>query len=831
MHPLLNRRLIVGILFLHLLIALDLSAAAGVYRDRIEPHWLANNTSFWYRNSGPAGTVEFIRVDAETGKREPAFDHARFAGLLQTILSRPVTANHLPIDTLDFDADPGAILLSGQGKTWKLDPERYTLTVTKAHATTASSLPPISKVHPSRSGGEASAITFLNQLANPVNIIWIDPSGEKHPYATLKPGEQWQQSSFVGHVWLVTAGAGATVGVFEVTSPSATAIIGGPAASKPSSVPNPRRNAGRRSGARGAASPDGAWVITLSDHNLSLRNKSSGEMFPLSDDGKLDDAYALDQLWWSPDSRHLLAVRTEPAQEHKIYTVESSPKDQLQPKLRTLDYLKPGDRIARQHPALFDIASHRQIPMKQDLFPNPWSLTDFRWAADSSRFTFVYNQRGHQVLRVVAVDAMNGAARTLVDEHASTFIDYSGKYFCEWIGDDELIWMSERDGWNHLWRYDARAGKVKNVITPGEFPIQAVLRVDAANREVWFRAGGVRAGQDPYYSHFCRAKLDGSTMTVLTEGNGTHTVQWSPDQRFFIDSYSRVDMPPVHELRRSDTGNRVCDLEEADGSELLASHGGRWPERFVAKGRDGTTDIHGVIIYPKEFDPNKKYPVVENIYAGPQDFFAPKAFRARYGHQQQIADRGTIVVQCDGMGTSGRSKAFHDVCWKNLRDAGFPDRIAWIKAAAAAHAQMDLGRVGIYGGSAGGQNAMAAVLWHNDFYKVAVADCGCHDNRMDKIWWNEQWMGYPIGPEYAENSNAVNARLLQGKLLLIFGELDDNVDPSSTMQVVNALEKADKEFDLVIVTGAHHGAAETPYGSKRRLEFLANHLLGGDSSH
>ena len=218
--------------------------------------------------------------------------------------------------------------------------------------------------------------------------------------------------------------------------------------------------------------------------------------------------------------------------------------------------------------------------------------------------------------------------------------------------------------------------------------------------------------------------------------------------------------------------------------------------------------------------------MVENIYAGPQGFFTPKAFQTRYGHQQRIADMGMIVVQCDGMGTAGRSKAFHDVCWRNLRDAGFPDRIAWIKAAAEKFPAMDLSRVGIYGGSAGGQNAMGALLWHNDFYKVAVADCGCHDNRMDKIWWNEQWMGWPVGKEYEENSNAVNAHLLKGKLMLIVGELDSNVDPASTMQVVGALQKADKDFDLVIIVGSNHGAAESPYGSRRRAEFLARNLLG-----
>jgi dipeptidyl aminopeptidase/acylaminoacyl peptidase len=256
---------------------------------------------------------------------------------------------------------------------------------------------------------------------------------------------------------------------------------------------------------------------------------------------------------------------------------------------------------------------------------------------------------------------------------------------------------------------------------------------------------------------------------------------------------------------------------------VLASRG-RFPERFTAKGRDGTTDIWGLIHRPKSFDVAKKYPVIENIYAGPHDHHVPKAFRASYRHQQELADRGFIVVQIDGMGTAWRSKKFHDVAFNNLRDAGFPDRIAWLKAAAAKFPELDLTRVGIYGGSAGGQNSSAALLWHGDFYRAAVSDCGCHDNRMDKIWWNEQWLGWPVGPQYAENSNTVNAARLQGALLLVVGELDKNVDPASTLQFASALTKAGKDYELMIVPGAGHGACETPWASRRRLEFFVKHL-------
>jgi dipeptidyl-peptidase-4 len=281
-------------------------------------------------------------------------------------------------------------------------------------------------------------------------------------------------------------------------------------------------------------------------------------------------------------------------------------------------------------------------------------------------------------------------------------------------------------------------------------------------------------------------------------------------------------------LRRCDDGKLACKLEEADASELLAKvHG--LPEPIVAKGRDGQTDIFGVIYRPSDFDPNKKYPVIESIYAGPQDSYVAKSFRPSFP-QQSLANDGYIVVQIDGMGTSNRSKKFHDVCWRNLGDAGFPDRIAWMKAAAEKYPQLDLTRVGIYGTSAGGQNALGGLLAHGDFYTCGVADSGCHDNRMDKIWWNEQWMGWPVGPWYAEQSNVTHAAQLRGPLLLMWGEADQNVDPASTMQVVNALIKADKDVELLVVPGAGHGVIGTSYGRRRMRDFFARHLLHGSAT-
>ena len=578
----------------------------------------------------------------------------------------------------------------------------------------------------------------------------------------------------------------------------------------------------------GRVSPDGNCVAVEHHHNLYLRAADSAEEDrTLIGQSESDNWYSNRHISWSPDSKKIVALRTKQGQQHDVSFIESSPKDQLQPKLHTHDYLKPGDRIPQSTPHLFDVDSQKEIPVSDKLFANPWmSPPQIEWASDSSRFFFTYNQRGHQVLRVISVDAASGEAKAIVDEQSGTFIDYAYKRYLRFLHDsDELIWMSERDGWNHLYLYDLSNGEVKTQITQGEWVVRKVERVDADQRQLWFQASGIYPDQDPYYIHHCRVNFDGSGLTFLTDGDGTHSVTWSPDRKTLVDTYSRVDQPPLIELRNAETGKLIGELERADWSRLLDT-GWKAPERFLAKGRDEKTDIYGIILRPTNFDASKKYPVIEKIYAGPHGSFVPKAF-SEYLSAQAIAELGFIVVQIDGMGTSNRSKAFHDVCAKNLGDSGFPDRIKWIKAAAEKYPFMDLSRgVGIYGGSAGGQSSTRAVLAFGDFYTVAVSDCGCHDNRMDKIWWNELWMGWPIGSHYEEQSNVTNAYRLTGKLFLTVGELDRNVDPASTMQVVDALIKSDKDFDLLVVPGGGHGIGESPYGKRRRRDFFVRHLLG-----
>ncbi len=576
---------------------------------------------------------------------------------------------------------------------------------------------------------------------------------------------------------------------------------------------------------RGGTSPDGKWVASIAKFNVVLRDAATNAETKLTTDGTAENAYG--RVLWSADSMRLIAIRTKAGGDRTVTIVESSPKDQVQPKTTNYFYLKPGDAIPQDRPHVFDVPAKKEIPLAgAELFENPWSLSEWHVPSGNEAY-FVYNQRGHRIVRLLRIDLTSGKVSTVTAEEPKTFVDYANKSFCQHLdGTDETVWMSERSGWNHLYLIDRKTGKA-SPITQGNWVVRGVENVDAKAREITFRAMGIDPDQDPYHIHLCRVKFDGTGLVRLTEGDGTHTVKLSPNGEYLIDSYSRVDLAPVTALRKVSDGSKVCDLEKADVSSLKRA-GWKAPERFVAKGRDGATDIHGVIVRPTNFDPAKKYPVIEYIYAGPHGFFAPKAFRPVLSQLQKMAELGFLVVQMDGMGTNWRSKAFHDVCWKNLGDAGFADRIAWIKAAAAKHSEMDLSKgVGIFGGSAGGQSSTRALLAHPEFYTVAVSDCGCHDNRVDKIWWNELWMSWPIEKHYAEQSNTNPAMVEQfkGKLMLVVGELDKNVDPASTFQVANALIRADKDFDLLVIPGTGHGACETPYGQRRRMDFFVRHLL------
>ncbi|WP_278939635.1 S9 family peptidase [Parabacteroides johnsonii] len=578
-------------------------------------------------------------------------------------------------------------------------------------------------------------------------------------------------------------------------------------------------------------SPDKKWEAYVKDNNLYIspvrdekEKDKPKEEIALTMDGTTNLRYDAWSIIWSPDSRKLATVKVRDVQERRIPLIESSPSSQKQPILQWRDYAKPGDVLPVYLPVLFDVEARRQVALDVAPYENQYYLNLTGWRKDSRAFTFEFNQRGHQRYVIGEVNAADGSIRHLVDEQTKTFIYYYNNYRYDLDDGKELLWISERDGWRHLYLIDGTSGQVKRQVTKGEWVLRQVDYVDETNRVVYFTASGFNKGEDPYNLHYCRINLDGTGFTDMTPENGNHRVTFSADRSYFTDVYSRPDLPPVSQLKRTSDASVVAGLQRCDVS-VLQAEGWQMPEVFCAKGRDGQTDIWGNIYRPMHFNASESYPVVEFIYAGPHDSHVDKDFKPAHHLVSKLVELGFIVVSIDGMGTSNRSKAFHDVCWKNLKDAGFPDRIAWMKAAGAKYKYMDLNRVGIYGWSAGGQNAMAALLFHNDFYKVAVALCGCHDNRMDKIWWNEQWMGYPIDASYSTSSNVDNAYRLKGKLLLINGELDDNVDPASTLQVVSALMKANKNFEQLYLPGKTHSLGG-PFEMHKMHDFFVKNLLG-----
>lgn len=574
---------------------------------------------------------------------------------------------------------------------------------------------------------------------------------------------------------------------------------------------------------QGWKSKDGSHQVFVREGRLML-HKGDGEQRILVE-SKAGMVFR-DPPLWSPDGSRFAIWRTKDVEERTVQLVESAPEDQLQPKRSRYTYPKPGDEIDTRAPWVCFVDHREPLVPDHSLIENPFSCNKLAWRADSQRLTFEFIERGFGKYRVIEVNSETREQRVLVAEESDKFIYVFGNCYRKDIDDGkEILWMSERDGWRHLYLLDGSDGTVKRQLTKGEWVVREVLKVDEEKREVLVKAGGYHKGQDPYFIHYLRIGMDDGNTVVLTDSDGTHDrFDRSPGGNYYTCRWSRVDHPPVTELRRWEDGSLVRTLAEADGGALLA----KWdlPKPIVSKDRDGKDDIHGFVILPPDFDDNRKYPVLEMIYAGPHGAFVQKSWNPWMGSMHEYAAHGFIVVKIDGRGTNHRSRDFHQLAYKNLKDSGIPDRIAWMKEAAKTYPQMDLKRVGIYGGSAGGQSAMGAMLFHGDFYKAAAADCGCHDNRMDKIWWNEQWMDWPVDASYEANSNMVHVDKLQGALFLTVGELDNNVDPSSTYQVVNALVDADKEFEYLMLPGMGHGAGERPYPSMRRLRFFQRHLGG-----
>lgn len=823
---------------------------AGLYRNRVSPNWIEESDKFWYRNDLPQGGREFILVDAAEGKRERAFDHDAVAAALQELLSKSagesagevqvessvessvkgIRSTHLPIDRLEFSTTDKQVRLITEEKMYLWDAASQALTELDADAVAALESGQSAGENARNSGsgnrriaGDESSVAFENRSKESVELFWLSGDGSKTSYGKVEPGASREQHTFGGHMWQIVNAKGDSLGEVTAQDTHSTIVIDGTPIKSP--PPTRRRTTAPRNGDRDTLSPDGKWIALIEAHNVVAKQVDSEERRVLSQDGTESHPYVLPT--WSPDSGTLVAFRQKLVEAASVNWIRSSPPGGGRALLETRPYVLPGDPFPTYEVNLFHVESGAQIKPDVEPYEHEWQRPRVRFHRDGTKFTYEQIDRGHQRFRLIEIDLQAGEVRSIIDEKTETYIwtahtENQNLSIVQWLNDsDEILYATEKNGWRQLILVDAASGSEKQILTPTGIVVRSVESIDEPNRQVWFTACG-REGQDPYLIHHGYVSLDTGKLTWVTAGDGNHTLEFSPRRDYVIDTYSRVDLAPVTELRRVADGEKVCDLETSDISQLTA---GGWapPEVFVAKGRDADTDIWGIICRPKNFDPNKKYPVIEDIYAGPQSSYVPKSFSpgARY---ESLTELGFIVVKMDGMGTANRSKAFHDVCWKNLKDGGFEDRIAWMKAAAEKYPELDLTRVGIYGTSAGGQNAAAAVLFHPEFYKVAVAACGCHDNRMDKASWNEQWMGYPVGPHYAACSNIDNAHRLQGKLFLIVGEMDTNVPPESTLRLADALIRADKDFDLLVVPNGGHGMGGS-YGQRRMHDYFVTHLL------
>lgn len=598
-------------------------------------------------------------------------------------------------------------------------------------------------------------------------------------------------------------------------------------------------------GEPGEVSPDGRWRAFVRDWNLWVQSRDTGEEIPLTQDGEERFSYGtrlpsprekiekgegwpgdLDVVW-SPDSRRLAAYRLDQRSAGHFALVQSVPTDRLRPRHYIYAYPLPGEvGLPVVEPWVFEIETRRKTKIRTPPVPLLYyGGMGLNWFQDSRRLYFTRTERGYRAIQLLEADAGTGATRVMVEERLLPRVDPHMFHF-RLVGEgEEILCSSERDGWHHLYLYDGRSGSLKNRVTAGEWVVREIVHLDQEARQVYFTAGG-REGGDPYLRYLYRVDLDGSNLHLLTPEEADHAVSVAPDGSCFVDVYSRVDLPTVSLLRRSSDGRVLRELQKADVERLLET-GHPWPEPFAGKGRDGQTDIYGLLWRPSTLDPGRKYPVIEYIYTGPHNFHVPKTLLgALRSPAQSLAELGFIAVMVDGMGTGRRSKAFRDVSYQHLGDGGLEDHIALIRQMAARYPYMDLERVGVFGHSAGGYDSAHALLAHPEFYKVAVSSAGNHDHRLDKAWWVELWMGYPVEKHYEEQSNATLAPRLQGKLFLVHGEVDENVHPASTLRLVDALVKANKDFDLLLLPNRFHDLREDPYFIRRRWDYFVRHLAG-----
>lgn len=607
-----------------------------------------------------------------------------------------------------------------------------------------------------------------------------------------------------------------------------------------------RRNAG---GPNEVVSPDGKKAVFIKDFNLWVKDLASGKETQLTTDGIKDYGYATDNAgWthsdapivrWSPDSKKLTTFQQDQRHVKDMYLVTTNVGA---PKLRAWKYPLPGDKeIATIRRVIIEIENPKVISLNiapdqhrgtlSDDISSSGTFDDIDWKADGSEMAFVSTSRDHKNEKFRIANASTGAVREVFEETVKTQYE-SGQGAINWryLPDTkEIIWYSERDDWGHLYLYDAATGKLKNQITKGNFVVTKLIRVEEKTRTLYFMASG-RDAANPYFSHFYKIGFNGKGLTDLTPESGNHQITFSPSNQYFIDSYSKPDVPATIVLRNI-KGELLVNLEKTDVSRLTAQ-GWKAPIPVALKAGDGKTDIYGLVFTPTKMEAGKKYPVIDYIYPGPQGGSVGSwSFVASRGDNQALAELGFIVVVMEGTSNPNRSKSFHDMSYGNMAVNTLPDQIAAIRQLAVKY-PMDTTKVGIWGHSGGGFATAAAMFRYPDFFKVGISESGNHDNRNYEDDWGERYNGLLENADYEAQANQNYAKNLKGKLMLVHGMMDDNVPPYNTLLVVEALEKANKSFDLVIFPNSAHGFGEySPYMMRRRWDYFVKNLLGAEPPH
>ncbi|MFZ1700741.1 MAG: DPP IV N-terminal domain-containing protein [Pyrinomonadaceae bacterium] len=605
---------------------------------------------------------------------------------------------------------------------------------------------------------------------------------------------------------------------------------------------------GGRFGGGGSTSPDGKKSVFIKDWNLWVKDVASGKETQLTTDGVKDFGYATDNAgWkhsdraivlWSPDSKKVVTFQQDQRNVGDMYLVTTNVGS---PKLEQWKYPLPTDKeIIKIHRLIIDVDSGKMVRLNIpaddrrgtlcDDIACSGSFDDNEWSDDGKTLAFVSSTRDHKSAKFRIADTATGNVRDVFEEVVSTQYEsgqgaVNWRYFPE---TNEAIWYSERDDWGHLYLYDLTTGKVKNQITKGNFVVMRALKVDDKARTIFFEANGRESGRDPYFTHFYRVGFDGKGLSLLTPEDGNHQISLSPDGKYFVDNYSKMDTPSVSVLRDMQ-GKQLLELERLDIKRLVAS-GWKPATPITVKSRDGKWDLYGVMFTPTNLDTSKKYPVINYIYPGPQGGgVGGRSFSPSRGDHQALAELGFVVVIIDGTCNPDRSKTFHDLCYGNMADNTLEDQIAGLKQLAEKHSYMDLSRVGVWGHSGGGFATAAAMFRYPDFYKVGISESGNHENRNYEDDWGERYIGLLSGDNYEKQANQIYAKGLKGKLMLAHGNMDDNVPPYNTWLVVDALVKANKDFDLVIFPNARHGyGAASPYMMRRRWDYFVKNLLGVD---